>query len=97
MQNPNQFQAPNNIRSKRTGNIEIRKLWHVPEAKFFYALYVEFEQETAELVDGEPNWDNVTKETGWTAPQGYTGDEEWAARTAEHFGIEVPEEEYKGE
>lgn len=91
-------QPPKNIRSRTTGNLELRKLWHIPEARFIWALYIEYEQETCELVDDEPNWDNITKsEKGWQNPQGYVGDEEWGKKTAEHFGIDFPEEEYQGE
>lgn len=86
----------NNIRSRYTDKVELRKLWHIPEAKYIWALYLGYEQETCELVDGEPNWDNIVKtEEGFTNPQGYVGDEEWAARTAEHFKIEMPTEEYQ--
>lgn len=43
-----------------------------------------------------PDWTNIIKkETGWQNPQGYVGDEEWAKKTAEHFDIEFPTEEYK--
>jgi len=90
-------QAPKNIRSRMTSELELRKLWHIPEAKYIWALYIGYEQETCELVDGEPNWDNIIKtEKGFNNPQGYVGDEEWAKKTAEHFGIEFPTEEYKG-
>lgn len=94
------FNQPQNIRSRTTGNLELRKMWHIPEAKFFWALFIEYEQETCELVeDGEsktPNWDNIIKtEKGWQNPQGYAGDEDWGKATAEHFGIEFPTEEYQ--
>lgn len=89
-----------NVRSRTTGNLELRKLWHVPEGKFFYALAVEYEQQECAMEGtgkhAVPNWNKITKtETGFNVPQGYTGDEEWAKRTAEHFNLTVPEEEYK--
>lgn len=93
-------QPPQNIRSKTTGNIELRKLWHIPEAKYIYALYIEYVQETCKM-NGEgkhavPDWNNIIKkETGWQSPQGYVGDEEWAKKTAEHFKIELPKDEYQ--
>lgn len=94
---------PNNQRSLTTGKLELRKLWSVPKAEFIYALFVEVRTQTAALKDGpehqgEPDWDNIIKEElAFQTPQGYVGDEEWAHRTATHFGIEFPTEEYKGE
>lgn len=91
-----------NVRSKSTGTLELRKLWSVPEAKFIYALYMQFEQETCEL-EGTgkhkvPNWNKIVKhEKGWSTQQGFLGDEDWAKATAEHYGIDFPTEEYKGE
>lgn len=101
----NAGQLPNqtpNVRSMTTGKLELRKLWSVPKAEFIYALFVEVKTETCELteVDGTkvPNWDNITDTTlNWQTPQGYVGDEEWAKKTAEHFEIEFPEEEFKAE
>lgn len=88
---------PNNQRSLTTGKLELRKLWTVPKAEFIYALFVEVRIQTAAMKDGEPDWDNIEKEElSFQTPQGYVGDEEWAHRTAEHFGIEFPTEEYKG-
>lgn len=86
-----------NQRSVTTGELELRKLWSVPQAEFIYALFVEVRTETAELnEDKTPNWDKITStETSFQAPQGYVGDEAWARKTAEHFGIPFPEEEYK--
>lgn len=96
MENANM--QPNNKRTLTTGKLELRKLWSVPKAEFIYALFVEVKVEEAELVDGEPNWDNiVATETSYQTPQGYVGDEDWAKKTAEHFEIEFPEEEYKAE
>lgn len=95
--------VPNNIRHRNTGKLELRKLWAVPDAKFIWGLYVEYEQQTAELVEDEegnmvPDWEKIKEsEFGWQCPQGYLGDEEWGRRTAEHFEIEFPEEEYKPE
>lgn len=94
---------PTNKRSRTTGTLELRKLWSVPEAKFIYALYVEYEQQTytGELEENiaptDEQWESelTTTETGFTNPQGYLGDEEWARTTAEHFEIEFPEEEFK--
>lgn len=100
---PNQ---PQNVRSVTTGKLELRKLWSVPQAEFIYALFVEVRVETAEMetvtVDGKettkPNWDKiVSSETDWRTPQGYVGNEEWAKKTAEHFEIAFPEEEYKAD
>ena len=92
-------QPPKNIRSKTTDKIELRKLWHIPNAEYIWALYIGYEQDTCELdKDGEPNWDKITKhEEGFTNPQGYVGDEEWGKKTAEHFKIDFPTEEYQGE
>ena len=93
-----QPQQPKNIRSMTTGKLELRKLWSVPKAEFIYALFVEVKTETAELKDDEPNWDNIIDtRLDWNAPQGYIGDEEWAKKTAEHFEIDFPTEEFKAE
>ena len=93
-----QPQQPKNIRSMTTGKLELRKLWSVPKAEFIYALFVEVKTETAELKDDEPNWDNIIDtKLDWNAPQGYIGDEDWAKKTAEHFGIDFPTEEFKAE
>lgn len=87
---------PNNQRSITTGKLELRKLWSVPKAEFIYALFVEVNVETCEVEDDKPNWDKITSsELSWQTPQGYVGDEEWAHKTAEHFEIPFPEEEYK--
>ena len=89
---------PENMRSLTTGKLELRKLWSVPQAEFIYALFVEVRVETCELEDDKPNWDKIIKtELDWRTPQGYVGDEDWAHRTAEHFEIEFPEEEYKAD
>lgn len=96
------MQPNSNVRSRTTGKIELRKLWAVPEAKYIWALYAEYEQETCKM-NGEgkhavPDWNNIIKrETGWHSPQGYVGDEEWGRKTAEHYKIPFPEEEYKYE
>lgn len=93
---PNQ---PQNVRSVTTGKLELRKLWSVPQAEFIYALFVEVKVETAELnEDKTPNWDKITStELDWRTPQGYVGDEEWGKKTAAHFEIPFPEEEYKAD
>lgn len=104
-----QTEAPANKRSRFTDKLELRKLWHVPKAEFIYALFTEVETETCELeeetvtengkevVKQVPNWDKiVASEKNFQNPQGYIGDADWAKRTAEHFNIEFPEEEYKG-
>lgn len=97
---------PNNLRSKTTGKLELRKLWSVPKAEFIYALFVEVETQECELetisendIDTvKPNWDKIVKSTiDWQTPQGYIGDEEWAHKTAEHFEIDFPTEEWKGD
>lgn len=89
---------PNNVRTITTGKLELRKLWSVPQAEFIYALFVEVKVETAELNEGKPNWEKITSsELDWRTPQGYVGDEDWAKRTAEHFEIAFPEEEYKAD
>lgn len=95
----NNAPTPSNQRSITTGKLELRKLWSVPQAEFIYALFVEVRIETAELnEDKTPNWDKITStELDWRTPQGYVGDEEWARKTAEHFEIEFPKEEYKAE
>lgn len=101
MNNAGQFQQPQqpkNIRSMTTGKLELRKLWSVPKAEFIYALFVEVKTETCEMKDDEPNWENIlTADINWNTPQGYVGDEDWAKKTAKHFEIEFPEEEYKAE
>lgn len=101
MNNAGQFQQPQqpkNIRSMTTGKLELRKLWSVPKAEFIYALFVEVKTETCEMKDDEPNWENIlTTDINWNTPQGYVGDEDWAKKTAKHFEIEFPEEEYKAE
>lgn len=94
--------TPNNQRSVTTGKLELRKLWSVPQADFIYALFVEVKTETAELVEVDgvktPNWDKITSsELSFQTPQGYVGDEEWAKKTAAHFEIPFPEEEYKAD
>lgn len=105
---PNQ---PQNVRSVTTGKLELRKLWSVPQAEFIYALFVEVKVETCEMeeethknVNGKevitqvPNWDKIiSTETDWRTPQGYVGDEAWAKKTAEHFEIAFPKEEYKAD
>ena len=91
-------QAPKNVRSMTTGKLELRKLWSVPKAEYIYALFVEVKTETAELKGDEPNWDKITDtQLTWQTPQGYIGDEEWAKKTAEHFEIDFPEDEFKAE
>lgn len=93
-----QPQQPKDLRSMTTGKLELRKLWSVPKAEFIYALFVEVKTEKCELKDDEPNWDNIIDtKLDWNAPQGYVGDEEWAKKTAEHFEIEFPKEEFKAE
>lgn len=90
--------APKNVRSMTTGKLELRKLWSVPKAEFIYALFVEVKTETAEMENDEPNWEKITSsELNWQTPQGYIGDEDWAKKTAEHFEIVFPEEEWKAE
>lgn len=94
--------TPLNIRSRATGKLELRKLWNVPGAKYIYALYQEYEQQTCEM-EGTgkhkvPNWDKITNtEFIWNTQQGFLGDEEWGKATAEHFDIEFPENEYKAD
>lgn len=91
-------QPPKNVRSTTTGKLELRKLWSVPKAEFIYALFVEVKTETAEMVKDEPNWEKITSTSiDWQTPQGYVGDEEWAKKTAEHFELEFPKEEWKAE
>lgn len=98
-----QPKQPNNQRSITTGKLELRKLWSVPKAEFIYALFVEVKTETCEMKENEkgeqiPDWDNITAaDVSFQTPQGYVGGEEWAKRTAEHFELEFPAEEYKGE
>ena len=92
----------NNKLSKTTGKLELRKLWSVPQAEFIYALFLEVETTTYELKEENGkmviNEDKPTgTETTWQTPQGYVGNEDWAKKTAEHFGIEFPKEEYKAE
>lgn len=92
----NQTPQPNNKRSTMTDELELRKLWHIPKAEYIYALAIKIKIETAELIDNEPNWDNIiTTDYEWQVPQGYVGDEDWAHSTAEHFGLVFPVSEYK--
>ena len=91
------MQQPQNVRSTTTGKLDLRKLWSVPKAEFIYALFVEVKTETCEL-DSEknPDWEKITTTSiDWQTPQGYVGDEEWAKKTAEHFELEFPKEEWK--
>lgn len=100
MDNQFAYNPDPNQRSKSTGKLEIRKLWNVPEAKYVWALYYEYITETCKM-NGEgkhavPDWTKIIKtETDWTSKQGWLGDEEWGKKTAEHFGLEFPTEEYK--
>ena len=90
------FNQKSNKRSLTTGKLELRKLWSVPKAEFIYALFVEVKTEEAEMENDTPNWDKIINtELSYQTPQGYVGDEEWAKKTAEHFEIEFPTEEYK--
>ena len=94
----NAERKPNNKRSRTTGKLELRKLGSVPKADFIYALFVEVETETCAMKGAEPDWNNViTSELSWQTPQGYVGEEEWAKKTAEHFEIEFPTEEWKAD
>ena len=98
MEAKNINQQPSNKRSRTTGKLELRKLWNVPKAEYFWALFVEVETQTAVINDAtkEPDWEKITEtEKSWQTPQGYLGDEDWAKRTAEHFNIPLPTEEYK--
>lgn len=97
---PYKYNQQPNVRSTGTGNLQLRKLWAIPDAKYIWALYQEYKTETCEMVevDGKktPDWNNITStEMQWGTQQGFMGEEEWAKKTAEHFGIEFPEEEYK--
>lgn len=87
---------PNNKRSTMTDELELRKLWHIPNAEYMYALAIKIKVETAALKDNEPDFSDITDTTyEWQVPQGYVGDEEWAHSTAEHFKLTFPTEEYK--
>lgn len=93
---------PNNQISKTTGKLELRKLWSVPQADFIYALFLEVETTTYELKEDNGRMViDETKPTGtettWQTPQGYVGNEEWAKKTADHFEIAFPTEEYKAD
>lgn len=93
---------PSNQKSTTTGKLELRKLWNVPKAEFMYALFLEVKTVAYEMkeTDGEKVIDEtkpVSEELSWQTPQGYVGDEEWAKKTAEHFGIAMPESEYKAD
>ena len=91
--------TPNNKLSKTTGKLELRKLWSVPKAEFIYALFLEVETTTYDFKDDKEIDETkpLSTEVSWQTPQGYIGDEEWAKKTAEHFDIEFPSEEYKAE
>lgn len=96
-------QGPQNIRTRMTGGkFELRKYWNIREAKFVYVLFSEYEQQTCAMKEEDgvevPNWDEIVEskmEMAPADPQGGVGDEEWAQRNAEHYGIELPTEEYK--
>ena len=95
---PPMNKQPKNIRSTTTGKLELRKLWNVPKAESIQALFVEVQTETAEMVKDEPDWEKITTTSiDWQTPQGYVGDEEWAKKTAEHFELALPTEEWKAE
>lgn len=89
--------------NKRTidlGEYEIRKLWDTVKADFYYVLARRFREETCEMegegADAKPNWDNITdSKDDWGAYPQDKGDLDWAKRNAEHFGLEVPTEEFK--
>lgn len=92
--------TPSNKISKTTGKLELRKLWSVPQAEFIYALFLEVKTDTCEMKEDNgkmvPDETKViSSEIDWQTPQGYVGDEAWAKKTAEHFEIEFPKEEWK--
>lgn len=89
---------PKNQESTTTGKLELRKLWNVPKAEYIYALFLEVKTVTYEMKGEEVNKGKITDTTlSWQTPQGYVGDEEWAKKTAEHFEIEFPKDEYKAD
>ena len=99
-----------NVRSKmdltedKSPIVELRKHWDVREASYIYAVYARYIEETAATTGtGKhivPDWNKIVKRQYVWGPliaQGGAGDEEWAKKTAEHFNIVVPTNEYKGE
>lgn len=94
---------PDNIRSRALPNtLELRKMWSVQDANYFFVLVQQYETQTAlgRTEDNKPDWDGELETATQYAPavnQGYTGDEEWAKKNAEHFNLTVPTEEYKDE
>lgn len=99
---PNQFayKPPKDVRQVSLGEYEIRKLWDDSKAEFYYVLAQKYKIERCELKgegdDAEPNWDNIIETIeDWGVVPTHRGDEEWAAREADHYNIEVPADEYK--
>lgn len=101
---PGQPMQPDNVRTRPiTDTLELRKLWSVQEADYFYMLGQEYETQTTpdRTEDNKPDWESPDLTTekifGPAVNQGYAGDEKWAKKTADHFGIKFPTEEYKDE
>lgn len=102
---------PKNLRSTDLGDRELRKKWDDQKAEFYYELAQKYKIERCELITKnvrdskgkqhkveEPNWDNIVETMeDWGAVPMNRGDIEWAKRQAEHYGIEVPVDEYKAE
>lgn len=102
MDNPYAFNQPKDIRNIQLGTYELRKLWDPATAEFYYVLAQRYRVERCEMVGEddkkEPNWDNIIETVeDWGVVPSHRGDLDWAKRNAEHYGIEVPEEEYKQE
>ena len=102
MDNQFAYKPPKDVRQVSLGEYEIRKLWDDQKAEFYYVLAQRYKIERCEMKgegdDAEPNWDNIIDtKLDWNAPQGYIGDEDWAKKTAEHFEIDFPTEEFKAE
>lgn len=91
---------PNNVRyiyaEGDEAGLELRKSWNIPLAKYMYVLAERVKVETCELDENDqPNWDKITKtEYKWQTHPQHIGDEEWGKKTAEHFNLPFPTEEY---
>lgn len=89
-----QQQQPNNVETKATGKQELRKLWDITQAQHVYALFGEYETTIYKDEKKDKILEVETKFYPEAAGRA-AGDKEWAERTAEHFNLTVPEEEYQ--
>lgn len=102
MENQFAYNPPKDVRQVSLGEYEIRKLWDDSKAEFYYVLAQRYKIERCEMVGEddkkEPNWDNIIETMeDWGVVPTHRGDLDWANREAEHYGITVPEDEFKPE